>query len=98
MSTVIVSEGSARNSSQAQRRASSTSPVISKVHSPRGVCGVGPAERTGKLLTVYWPGGRRSPYSASRLLPKKPRVIGLIDGRSPLGVRRYTEKPLNGDA
>ena len=27
-------------------------------------CGVGPAERTGKSLTTYWPGGTRSLNSA----------------------------------
>jgi hypothetical protein len=30
-------------------------------------------------LTVYCPGGRRSPYSASLRLPKKPRLIGVIE-------------------
>jgi len=47
ISLVISSLGSARNSSQVQRRGSSTSPTIEKSHASSGVCGVGPAESTG---------------------------------------------------
>jgi hypothetical protein len=46
--------------------------------SGRGVCGVGPADRTGKSLVTYWPGGTR-PAGASCRRPRKPReMIGGI--------------------
>src|SRR5215831_4962133 len=57
MSRVISSLGRARNSSQVQPRGSSSSPAIEKSHSPGAVCGVGPADRTGKSAVTYWPGG-----------------------------------------
>ena len=49
---------------------------------PRSTRGVGPAERTGKSRSRYWPGGRRpgSPSSACRR--RKPREIGAM-GREP---------------
>src|SRR6266851_7456193 len=58
MSRVIVSVGSLRNSSHVQFLSLSTSPVIENVQSVSGVRGVGPADRTGKSCTRYWPGGR----------------------------------------
>src|SRR5918996_1646606 len=58
MSLVISSEGKARNSSHDHILGPSTSPSIVKSHSARGVRGVGPAERTGKPSTRYWPGGK----------------------------------------
>src|SRR5258707_587665 len=39
--------------------------------------GVGPAERTGKPFSRYWPGGRRFASSSDRRRPKKPRVTIL---------------------
>src|SRR5215831_4490707 len=80
MSTVTSSLGSARNSSHVQRLGSSTSPVIDKSHWSSGVCGVGPAERTGKSGVRYWPGGTRS-VGPSERLPRKPRE--MIGGISP---------------
>src|SRR6058998_2965411 len=78
MSTVIVSLGKARNSSQVQRCSSSTSPTIVKSHSSSGVCGVGPAESTGKSSVTYWPGGTRSRGASSRLRPLNPlEMIGM---------------------
>src|SRR6266516_4968459 len=71
MSTVNVSLGRARSSSQVQLTGSAP-PWIEKVHSSSGVCGVGPAERTGKSSVRYWPGGTRS-GGPSRRLPLKPR-------------------------
>src|SRR3954453_4203054 len=71
MSVVISSLGSARNSSNVQRLGSSTWPTIEKSHSSRGVRGVGPAERTGKPSTRYWPGG--SFVSLLLWRPLKPR-------------------------
>src|ERR671918_1700185 len=79
MSRVTSSLGRARNSSHVQRRGSSTSPTMEKSHWSSGVCGVGPAERTGKSGVTYWPGGTRSPGTSSRRRPLKPRdVIGGI--------------------
>ena len=57
MSLVIGSCGNARNSSQLQCFALSTSPSREKSHFSSGVCGVGPAERTGKPCSRYCPGG-----------------------------------------
>src|SRR5436853_6416725 len=59
MSLVTVSEGSAWSSFQVQRFGSSISPSMVKVHSSRLTRGVGPADRTGKSVTTYWPGGTR---------------------------------------
>src|ERR671917_2148845 len=73
MSRVISSEGSARNSSHVHLFGSSTSPPTEKSHSSSGVRGVGPAERTGKPSTRYWPGGRRSSPSVCPRRPRKPR-------------------------
>src|ERR671913_408832 len=81
MSAVTSSLGSARNSSHVQRRGSWTSPTIEKSHRSSGVCGVGPAERTGKSLVTYWPGGTRSLGGSSRR-PRKP--LEMIGGTSRL--------------
>jgi hypothetical protein len=53
MSTVKVCAGSARNSSHDQETGSSTAPWMVRLHSSSGVCGVGPAERTGKSGVRY---------------------------------------------
>src|SRR5919199_1705363 len=71
MSLVISSEGSWLNSSHVHLLGSSTSPTMEKSHSSSGVCGVGPAERTGKPSSRYWPGG--SFVSCLLRRPKKPR-------------------------
>src|SRR5215208_3024971 len=79
MSRVISSEGNARNSSHDHVFGSSTSPSIEKRHSESGVRGVGPAERTGKPSTRYWPGGTRSEApSGSRRRPRKPREMNPL--------------------
>src|SRR5215208_8333066 len=70
MSLVISSEGSPINSSHVHFLGSSTSPTTEKSHSSREVRGVGPAERTGKPSSRYWPGGS---LSSCLLRPKKPR-------------------------
>src|SRR5260370_17336110 len=46
-----------------------------KVHFARSTRGVGPAESTGKSLTVCWPGGTRELLSVSRRRPLKPREM-----------------------
>ena len=73
---VTCSFGSARNSSHDHDTGLSTRPVMEKVHSSSGVYGVGPAERTGKSSTRYWPGGMRVGSTSLRRRPKKPREIG----------------------
>src|ERR671913_1830415 len=71
MSVVCSSEGSCLNSSQVHLLGSSTSPTTEKSHSSRDVCGVGPAERSGKPSSKYWPGGNVVSWRLRR--PKKPR-------------------------
>src|ERR671932_2477287 len=75
MSVLISSLGSVRNSSHVHRLGSSTSPTIEKSHWSRRVRGVGPAERTGKPSTRYWPGGSCVPCSVGRRRPLKPREM-----------------------
>ena len=78
MSTVKVSLGSFRNSSQVHRLGSSTSPTIEKLHSASDNLGVGPADNTGKSWTTCWPGGTRELSATSRRLPLKPREMKAI--------------------
>src|ERR671922_2239840 len=73
MSVRTSSLGRARNSSHDHETGSSTRPVIEKVHSSSDVEGVGPAERTGKSSTRYWPGGIRVGSASGRRRPKNPR-------------------------
>src|SRR6266571_1259230 len=87
MSRVTDSVGSARISSHVHVLSGSTAPRTEKLHSSSGVCGVGPAESTGKSSTTYWPGGTRSGGASSRLRPLKPReTIGM---RPPFGVPHH---------
>src|SRR3712207_795992 len=78
MSVVISSEGSCWNSSHVHLLGSSTSPKTEKSHCSSGVRGVGPAERTGKPSTRYWPGGSAVSWPLRR--PLKP----LEKNRSPM--------------
>src|SRR5438552_11947876 len=78
MSLVTVSDGRARSSFHVQRLGSSISPSIETVHWSRFGRGVGPAERTGKSLTRYWPGGSRELDAVSRRRPLKPREMNPI--------------------
>src|SRR6266702_8387938 len=71
MSTLMSSVGRLLNSSQAHVFGWSISPLMVKVHFARSTRGVGPAERTGKSLTVCWPGGTRELLSGSRRRPLK---------------------------
>src|SRR5881398_1127114 len=75
MSTVGVSWGRASSSSQVQRFGSFTFPTIEKSHCSRGVCGVGPAERTGKPRSRYCPGGIRALLSLCWRRPRNPREM-----------------------
>src|SRR6266480_1311681 len=91
MSLVTVSVGRAWNSFQVQRLGSSISPSMLKVHWSRLTRGVGPAERTGKSVTTYWPGGTRELEAVSRRFPLKPRetnpIRGILDGPHPVVLR-----------
>src|SRR5438874_1932524 len=78
MSFVTVSDGRASNSFHVQRFGSSISPSMEKVHWSRLARGVGPADRTGKSFTRYWPGGKRELEAVSRRRPLKPREMKPI--------------------
>src|SRR6266699_2442704 len=78
MSLVTISDGSAANSLHVQRFGSSISPSIEKVHWSRLTRGVGPADRTGKSFTRYWPGGKRELEAVSRRRTLKPREMKPI--------------------
>src|SRR6266702_6743138 len=75
MSTVGVSCGRASSSCQVHRFASFTFPSIEKSHRSRGVCGVGPAERTGKPRSRYCPGGILVLRSLFWRRPRNPREM-----------------------
>src|SRR5690349_5043422 len=81
MSFVTASDGSARSSSHVQPT-DSAPPSIVNVHSSSGVCGVGPADSTGKSSVTYWPGGTRPPAPSFRL-PRNPRDTYDIATTSP---------------
>ena len=97
MSTVTVSAGSARNSSHGHDTGSSTAPWIVKLHSSSGVCGVGPAESTGKSRVTYWPGGTRAgidvraggPGSLVRCAAWAEHGRASVDRQSELVINRY---------
>src|SRR4029077_12561266 len=75
MSFVNSSAGSLRYSSQVQVLGWSISYSHTKVHSDSDTRGVGPAERTGKSLTTYCPGGTRELVAVSLFLPRNPREM-----------------------
>src|SRR5215207_3620983 len=80
ISFVISSEGSCLNSSQVHLLGSSISPTMEKSNSSSGVRGVGPAERTGKPSSKYWPGGSAVSWLLRRRLKpleKNPSVTTL---------------------
>src|SRR5215813_12736199 len=78
MSAVTGSLGSARNSSHVHVRTTPPFSIVN-VHRSRGVCGVGPAESTGKSRVTDWPGGTRAGTAAVfRRRPRKPRETKLI--------------------
>ena len=85
MSTVTSVCGSAWNSSQVHLPASDPSSCKVRVHLSSGVCGVGPALRTGKSSVTYWPGGTRFSSALARPRPVKPLVVimGALLGVAP---------------
>jgi len=72
-STVTFSVGSSRNDFQFHRRKTFDPSSIVNSHFSSAMCGVGPAERTGKSVVRYCPGG--SFASVTARLPKKPREM-----------------------
>src|SRR5262244_338744 len=75
-SAVMVSAGKSRNDFQSHRRKTSVPSSIVNSHSSSEMCGVGPADKTGKSVVRYCPGG--SFTSAARRRPEKPREMILI--------------------
>jgi len=76
ISVVKVSAGNARNAFQSHRRKTLMPSSIVNSHRSRGTCGVGPADKTGKVAVRYCPGGS-FPASALRR-PEKPREMIAI--------------------
>src|SRR6202000_2932905 len=72
MSHGTSSAGRRANSSQLHSSSLPTIPSIRKLHSLGSMRGVGPAVRTGKPGSRYWPGGSRSAPAPWRG-PTKPR-------------------------
>src|SRR5262245_13861072 len=82
MSTSTSSLGSARNSSQDHRVSSCPASVsIVKDQSDSGVCGVGPADSTGKSSVRYCPGGTRASSRSLARLPWNPLDTYAISDR-----------------
>src|SRR2546422_622244 len=92
MSTVTDSCGRARSSFQVQRLGCSTLPTMEKSHRSSGVCGVGPADNTGKPRSRYCPGGSRPATALSWRRPRKPRDMKLT--RSPPDYPRELLNPM----
>src|SRR5215469_7169415 len=76
ISAVNFSAGKTRNDFQSQRRETLVPSSITKSHRSSGTCGVGPADKTGKVAVRYCPGGR-FPAPALRR-PEKPREMIAI--------------------
>src|SRR5579863_7277872 len=75
-STVIVSVGNSRNDFQSHRFKTLLPSSIVNSQRSREMCGVGPADKTGKSVVRYCPGG--SFASAALRRPAKPREITPI--------------------
>src|SRR5665647_1380723 len=78
MSRVIVSCGNASNSVQLHVALFPPAPMSEKLQRSSGVCGVGPAESTGKSRVSYCPGGSFAARPASGRRPRKPREMGEL--------------------
>src|ERR1700676_1042211 len=73
ISTVTVCDGSAVNSFHGHDTRCSTARLKTRLQTESGVRVVGPAESTGKSLTMYCPGGIRAGSTSRRGRPLKPR-------------------------
>src|SRR6516225_9980708 len=75
-STVKVSVGAAPKKTQSHLRRTFVPSSITNSQRSSGTCGVGPADKTGKSVVRYCPGG--SFVSAALRRPEKPREIIAI--------------------
>src|SRR5215471_15347265 len=73
ISIVKVSVGKSRNDFQSHLRRTFVPSSIVNSHWSSGTCGVGPADKTGKSVVRYCPGG--SFTSAALRRPEKPREM-----------------------
>src|SRR5215831_15745714 len=76
ISAVNSSAGNSRNDFQSHRRKTLVPSSITNSHRSSGTCGVGPADKTGKVAVRYCPGGS-FPAPALRR-PEKPREMIAI--------------------
>src|SRR5262252_8470005 len=77
MSVLIVVCDRDSNSAQFHLPSSDAPSSRAKFQFSSLICGVGPAERTGKSIVTYCPGGSRSFGVCSCRLDLKPREIGV---------------------
>src|SRR5580704_19762327 len=73
MSTVMVSVGKSRNDFQSHFRRIFVPSSITNSHRSSAMCGVGPADKTGKSVVRYCPGGSLTSVGVRR--PEKPREM-----------------------
>src|ERR1700758_1344691 len=87
-STVTVSLGRLRNDFQSHRCKTFLPSSITNSHFSSGTCGVGPADKTGKSVVRYCPGGSLTSVGLRR--PETPREMIPICN-SPYRVKSYSE-------
>src|ERR1700757_3058346 len=75
-STVMFSLGRSRNAFQSHRRKTFLPSSITNSHLSSEMCGVGPADKTGKSAVRYCPGGSFTSVGVRR--PENPREIIAI--------------------
>src|SRR5262245_60453628 len=101
MSTTQSRAGNAMNVSHDHRAGSRTRPSIENDQRSSDVRGVGPADRTGKSVVRYWPGGIRSetlPGPAGARRPTNPRVTNCsVMGILPVAERQASVARALGD-
>src|SRR4051794_5996735 len=99
MSQGTSSKGSSANSSQDQSVGSATMPSMRRRHSSVDTSGVGPAVRTGKPDSAYWPGGSRSASSAGvrrrPLNPRETKPFTPLSSHHRLGARERRVAPFH---
>src|SRR5215469_12633063 len=75
-STVMLSVGKLRNDFQSHRRKTLEPSSITNSQRSSGTCGVGPADKTGKSVVRYCPGGSLTSIGVRR--PEKPLEMILM--------------------
>src|SRR6476660_1205572 len=78
MSVLIVVCGSASNSAQLHLPSKDPLSCSERFQFSTLICGVGPAERIGKSVVTYWPGGTRFFGVCSCRVDLNPREIGAL--------------------